>query len=486
MELSSFTPKQQKTILGLDCIGLILTLIFSVTINVDELEHLRASWLISLGDIPYRDFWEHHHPLMWFLFAPLMKIIPENIYIATYLTRIICFIVSCGSTLIIYKMAKRFFGGKQNALLCLCLFFFYYPSWYMFSIFKPDTFMRFFYLLGLYNFFLYLEDKKLKNIMIADIAFTISFLFLQTIASIIIPLIIPLAIFLNKNRNEIKNVLLATVLPIIILFGAVYYLYATDSLTQYIQTNWVFNNIFLDLIQKVERKSTTIFTNYFLLIITGYGAYGYMVYKKQSNIFIHTTALLMTCDLLKNLYFSNILPHYLILIFLFDSLLIAPNIKYLPHYIIRYIRYTFYIMICLNFIFLYFYNNVSHFKILSSIEKEKTYILTNGSFINVFSPRYSYYWLYTVFEGIDNALFERLPDYNINNLIRQYNIPYISGEHFPWKEENIKTDYFPPSFRLDIYQNHMFDDAVLEHYEEIQPELWHLKKPFTEDEVLQN
>jgi hypothetical protein len=37
----------------------------------DEVEFFRASRWIAEGKVPYRDFWEHHVPLQWFLFAPV-------------------------------------------------------------------------------------------------------------------------------------------------------------------------------------------------------------------------------------------------------------------------------------------------------------------------------------------------------------------------------------------------------------------------------
>jgi hypothetical protein len=39
-------------------------------LNWDELEFWRATSWIGQGRLPFRDFWEHHTPLMWFLFAP--------------------------------------------------------------------------------------------------------------------------------------------------------------------------------------------------------------------------------------------------------------------------------------------------------------------------------------------------------------------------------------------------------------------------------
>jgi len=39
-------------------------------LNWDEIEYWRATSWIADGRLPFRDFWEHHTPLMWFLFAP--------------------------------------------------------------------------------------------------------------------------------------------------------------------------------------------------------------------------------------------------------------------------------------------------------------------------------------------------------------------------------------------------------------------------------
>lgn len=39
-------------------------------LNWDELEFFRATEWVRHGLVPYRDFWEHHSPLQWFLFAP--------------------------------------------------------------------------------------------------------------------------------------------------------------------------------------------------------------------------------------------------------------------------------------------------------------------------------------------------------------------------------------------------------------------------------
>ena len=45
----------------------------------DTVEHIYASWLISEGKLPYKDFFEHHNPLFWYLFSPVAKFFYRNI-----------------------------------------------------------------------------------------------------------------------------------------------------------------------------------------------------------------------------------------------------------------------------------------------------------------------------------------------------------------------------------------------------------------------
>ena len=48
---------------------------------VDELEHLHATWCVAQGQLPYRDFFEHHTPLLYYLLAPIAALLkPELSY----------------------------------------------------------------------------------------------------------------------------------------------------------------------------------------------------------------------------------------------------------------------------------------------------------------------------------------------------------------------------------------------------------------------
>lgn len=44
----------------------------------DEFEHVHAGFCLALGQLPYRDFFEHHGPLTYVLSAPLMLLLPHD------------------------------------------------------------------------------------------------------------------------------------------------------------------------------------------------------------------------------------------------------------------------------------------------------------------------------------------------------------------------------------------------------------------------
>lgn len=52
----------------------LIPLQFLHPLNWDELEFWRATSWIAQGRVPFRDFWEHHSPLVWFVFAPFTRL----------------------------------------------------------------------------------------------------------------------------------------------------------------------------------------------------------------------------------------------------------------------------------------------------------------------------------------------------------------------------------------------------------------------------
>ena len=174
----------------------IYALINSYTLIYDEFEHLRAAYLVSLGYVPYRDFFEHHHALLWYILAPLMSFIPHVSSTALIIGRSISYIISIGTGYYIYLIIKRISGNKTTALICICLCFSGALTWSaMFNV-KPDIYMRFCFYSGLYYLLCYFYEQKFRFLQISFLIFTFGFLFLQNIAMLGIILVIPILHFL--------------------------------------------------------------------------------------------------------------------------------------------------------------------------------------------------------------------------------------------------------------------------------------------------
>jgi len=69
--LAGGSPAIPATLAVLAALVRLVPLQFLHPLNWDEIEFFRATSWIGQGRLPFRDFWEHHTPLTWFLFAPI-------------------------------------------------------------------------------------------------------------------------------------------------------------------------------------------------------------------------------------------------------------------------------------------------------------------------------------------------------------------------------------------------------------------------------
>ena len=65
-------------LLAVASLARLLSLLWSHPLNWDEIEFFRAADWIRQGLVPYRDFWEHHTPLQWFVFAPVTALVKSR------------------------------------------------------------------------------------------------------------------------------------------------------------------------------------------------------------------------------------------------------------------------------------------------------------------------------------------------------------------------------------------------------------------------
>ena len=452
-----------RTIALCDILALITVFIFSGVLLLDELEHLHAAYFISTGSMPFRDFFEHHHPLFLFLLAPLIKIMPQNAILTLYTARVLMTFVSIGTFYYTYKIAARFLGGKFCAILSILVFLSFYPSLYMFSIVKPDTLMRFFFVCGLYYFFEYTQTLKAKPLIISTASLTLSFLFLQTAVFLIIPLVFVALYLFYKNPKQIKNFLYAAILPFLFIGIFTAYLYLTDSLIIYFQSCWIFNAKFFSFL---DFKLPSVLPDFIIYIIMGYIAYGYTVYNQKANFYIHTIAFLLSFSLIRNFIYPVYYPRYLLASFFYTSLLIASAVKDAPKIIHTYLKLSLIAILSINLIITFtLYSNISSLNVLNKIKPSDTCFNYFSNEQNIYQPRYSYYWYAPSIESVDNYLFNRQPEYNINNLVKSQKFKYILYNKIAHRQKCPKP--FPNTEQKfkETYRRHTLDNDILTNYE---------------------
>ncbi len=88
-------------------------------IDPDESQHLHAAWLVGSGRVPYRDFWENHTPLFYYLLAPLTWSLADRpaVYAAG---RAIMAVLAIPTLVLVYRLARRL-GSREAALAVLLL-----------------------------------------------------------------------------------------------------------------------------------------------------------------------------------------------------------------------------------------------------------------------------------------------------------------------------------------------------------------------------
>jgi 4-amino-4-deoxy-L-arabinose transferase-like glycosyltransferase len=115
--------------------------------NDDEGAYLYASWRISLGEVPYQDFFVVQMPLSFYVTAGLFKLFGPEVWWA----RIASLLLILGTGFLIYRASTKFFGFERRLSMAMAgIFLLTKHIYFLGRIFMPDAYMLFFCAAALY------------------------------------------------------------------------------------------------------------------------------------------------------------------------------------------------------------------------------------------------------------------------------------------------------------------------------------------------
>lgn len=212
---------------------------FVYEITVDEWEHMQASWMVGQGMVPFRDFFEHHHPLLWYVTAPFVMNHPTILaFFGARLAVLTAFAVNCAW---IYGIARILKARRCVAALGVFFYAVCYVTVTEFADFRPDHFMICMMLGGVWFLLRYLQNQRSHDLSTSFFLFFLSFCFLQKIILFFIPLGLLILLLLWEKRETVKDVIVAASIPVICATAYGLYLWGTDSLSAYFELNWLLN-----------------------------------------------------------------------------------------------------------------------------------------------------------------------------------------------------------------------------------------------------
>lgn len=313
--IENFFQKFPVVALGVELVAVSVLYAFMTahvpTQNGDNIEHIHSSFLIAQGQIPYRDFFQHHNPLMWYLFAPIVNLFAYNATV----TEVVCLIsllVFLKSLVYVYKIGSEFLCDNRWALVMAAAIA--VPGYKLYAVdFRPDNYMVFALMGGIYYYFSYLKEHKTKLLVIAFVWFFVSFMFAQKAVFPLFVLGCSGLYFWFVKEIKTSDMIKALILPIIgvILFGA--YLCYYDMLELYYASNFTFN---LNLVNGFEMHKI-VELPFFMAVLIGIGFAGAIAACFYKNKYWILVALLFVTEFLqRKFYFSPYSYYYWLLVYL--------------------------------------------------------------------------------------------------------------------------------------------------------------------------
>lgn len=143
----------------------------------DEIEHLHAAWLVSVGQIPFVDFLEQHNPVLWYVLAPLLRFMSGNLQVV-FVARVLQLTLLAATLAVFYRSARFFFSQASSLWSTVLLLLTFTFTRNMMEV-RPDPWMVFFLLSSLYYWLCALRSGHRRHFIFSGLCFGVASILLQ-------------------------------------------------------------------------------------------------------------------------------------------------------------------------------------------------------------------------------------------------------------------------------------------------------------------
>ena len=238
----------------------------------DEFEAIHSAWKILNGEVIYVDFFQHHHPFLYYLFVPILKLSGEGIRSILFI-RIFVFFVFILILITTYNITVKLFDNKNTGLisvtlLCSTLLFFDKAIQI-----RPDVPQVLFGLLAIYFFIDHRRSDSTRNLCLSALSLGISFLFLQKAIFLMAGIFLLQLVRLCKGKFTFRQIFVYWCFVAFSLSPYFFYLLINGFIADYFLWNWLINlnftNAFspLDYLQKSFTENYLVWVFFFVGLI---------------------------------------------------------------------------------------------------------------------------------------------------------------------------------------------------------------------------
>ncbi len=183
--------------------SIFLALTFALSIfrflDADELEHVHSTWHVMNGAVPYIDFFQHHHPLLWYVLAPALAAAGESAA-TLVLFRLVFFLLTLAIVWATYRFARECQASREAAWLSVCLLLSMTTFVYVAIEIRPDVPQSLFGVLSALYFTRMLRSERPRDAVLSGVFAAVAFLFQQKAVLLIALYPAPFAFFALRHR----------------------------------------------------------------------------------------------------------------------------------------------------------------------------------------------------------------------------------------------------------------------------------------------